>query len=69
LLDNGWVLLAVKPPARNEIYVFQPGQGFVQWQGTVHPLPQVQHSQEWYAGHHGHLSPAAVRGMAEVNHA
>ncbi len=69
LLDNGWVLLAVKPPERNEIHVFQPGKGFTQWQGLVHPLPQVSCSREWYAGHHGHLSPAWVRSHEEVNHA
>lgn len=69
LLDNGWVLLAAKPPDRNEIHVFQPGKGFVQWRGSMHQLPQVQHSRDWYAGHHGHLPPAAVRGNAEVNHA
>ncbi len=68
LLDNGWVLLAAKPPERNEIHVFQPGKGFVQWQGEIHQLPRVQHSQEWYAGQRGYLPPAAVRNTAEVTH-
>jgi hypothetical protein len=66
LLDNGWVLLAVKPPQRNEIHVFHAGQGFVKWQGMLHKLPQAQSSVAWYAGHHGHLSPAAI---GEVVHA
>lgn len=68
LLDNGWVLLAAKPPERNEIHVFQPDKGFVQWQGEIQQLPHVQHSREWYAGQRGYLPPAAVRHAVEVSH-
>jgi hypothetical protein len=61
LLDNDWVLLAVKPPDRNEIHCFKPGTGFVQWEGMVHTLPQASSSAAWYDGHHGHLSPALIK--------
>jgi hypothetical protein len=61
LLDNDWVLLAVKPPERNEIHCFKPGVGFVQWQGMVHKLPLAGSSAAWYDGHHGHLSPALIK--------
>lgn len=67
LLDNGWVLLAAKPPERNEIHLFQPGKGFVRWQGSVQPLPQAPSSRDWYADHDGYLPPAAIR--QEVAHA
>ena len=70
LLDNGWVLLAAKPPERNEIHLFEPGKGFVQWNGSVHPLPQAGHSLDWYSGQQGYLSPARIVGeTAEVQHA
>lgn len=62
LLDNAWVLLALKPPQRNEIHVFQPGKGFVQWREMMHKLPQVARSRDWYDGHHGHLPPARITG-------
>jgi hypothetical protein len=64
LLDNEWVLLAVKPPLRNEIHQFKPGVGFVQWHGTLHQLPRAASSMAWYGGHHGHLSPAMITGEA-----
>ncbi|EIJ34679.1 putative inorganic carbon transporter subunit DabA [Thiothrix nivea] len=62
LLDNGWVLLAAKPPEHNEIHLFEPGKGFVQWQGSVHPLPQAEHSLDWYGGQRGYLPPAWIQG-------
>jgi uncharacterized protein YbcC (UPF0753/DUF2309 family) len=62
LLDNDWVLLAVKPPHSNEIQQFKPVVGFVKWQGMLHKLPQANSSAEWYGGHHGHLSPAQIGG-------
>ncbi|MEB4591320.1 putative inorganic carbon transporter subunit DabA [Candidatus Thiothrix sp. Deng01] len=69
LLDNGWVLLAAKPPDRNEIHLFQPGRGFVQWRGAVNPLPLAARSLDWYGGHHDHLPPAWITPAPEVNHA
>lgn len=62
LLDNEWVLLAVKPPNTNEIYQFKAGKGFVRWEGMVHKLPQAPHSTDWYLGHHGYLPPALITG-------
>lgn len=67
LLDNEWVILAVKPPERQEIQVFRPGKGFVRWQEPVHPLPHVASSREWYANHDRYLPPAAI--CQEVAHA
>lgn len=67
LLDNGWVLLAAKPPERQEIHLFQPGKGFVHWQGAVQPLPKVASSRDWYADHDRYLPPAAIqRGVAHA---
>lgn len=62
LLDNEWLLLAVKPPSRNEIYQFKPGVGFVLWHGTLHQLPRAVSSMAWYSGHRDHLSPAMITG-------
>ncbi|MEN9503911.1 MAG: hypothetical protein RI964_3196 [Pseudomonadota bacterium] len=36
LLDNGWVLLAVKPPDAAEMHCFVAGKGFVAWQEDDH---------------------------------
>ena len=67
LLDNAWVLLAVKPPLRNEIHLFKPTHGFVKWDGMVQPLAQAASSSAWYAGHDDYLPPAWIQ--PEVAHA
>ena len=67
LLDNAWVFLAVKPPQRNEIHVFEPGKGLVLWQEPLAPLPEARLSTDWYAGQHGYLPPARIKG--DLSHA
>lgn len=64
LLDNAWLLLAVKEPDAAELYEFMPGQGLVRWHGELSPLPQSAGSVAWYAGQADYLPPAWVRGAA-----
>jgi uncharacterized protein YbcC (UPF0753/DUF2309 family) len=60
LVGNGWLQLAAKDPYSGEIALFEPGRGFVPWNGPVRPLPRVKGSADWYGGHTEPLPPARV---------
>jgi uncharacterized protein YbcC (UPF0753/DUF2309 family) len=60
LIGNGWLLLAAKDPHSAAIHVFQPGSGFLPWQGERSELPTVDHSPAWYRGHAEPLTPALI---------
>jgi hypothetical protein len=61
LVGNGWLLLSAIDPETGAITTFRPGVGFEPWTGTPEPLPLVDRSPAWYAGHHGPLPPALIR--------
>ena len=60
LVGNGWLLFSVKDPESQKIFVFEPDQGFVLWEGTAEDLTQVERSADWYQGTREHLMPALV---------
>ncbi|MGX2031042.1 DUF2309 domain-containing protein [Methylocaldum gracile] len=61
LIGNGWVLLSAIDPDTGEISMFTPGAGFVVWNRELRPLPIVERSPDWYAGHAGPLPPALIQ--------
>jgi len=61
LVGNAWVHLAAVDPEGGEIALFRPGTGFVPWAGPVRPLPEVERSADWYAGHREPLAPVLIR--------
>ena len=61
LVGNGWVQLAAKDPDSVEMHFFEPDRGWVSWQGNNAPLPVVERSADWYAGHVDALAPALIR--------
>jgi len=61
LIGNGWVLLSAIDPDTGDISMFVPGRGFVPWNRELRPLPVVERSPDWYAGHTEPLPPALIR--------
>jgi uncharacterized protein YbcC (UPF0753/DUF2309 family) len=61
LIGNGWVNLAALDPDTGVISQFVPGRGFVVWERELRPLPVVEKSTDWYAGHSEPLGPALIR--------
>lgn len=68
LVGGGWLLLAVKDPDSEAIFMFQPDIGFVPWQGTDDTLPEFDISEACYKGCHDPIGPALIRSprQAEV---
>ncbi len=60
LIGNGWLLVSAMDPQSGEISLFDPARGFIPWQGKQQPLPSVNSSTSWFAGHSEPLSPARV---------
>ncbi len=60
LVGNGWLLFSVKDPDSQDIFVFEPEQGFVLWDGETQDLDNVERSGDWYQGTRAHLMPALV---------
>ena len=60
LLDNAWVHLIAMEPDTGEFRLFVPGVGFVLWDGSLTPLPEVNSSFDWYKGKTDFLAPALV---------
>lgn len=61
LIGNGWVLLSAIDPETGEISMFVPGRGFVAWNREIRPLPVVERSPDWYAGHTEPVPPALIQ--------
>jgi len=67
LVGKGWLLLSAKDPESGEISVFQPEKGWIPWEAPAQDIPEVQHSDQWYTGHIGPLSPALIQeGAADA---
>ncbi|MBF0427403.1 MAG: DUF2309 domain-containing protein [Magnetococcales bacterium] len=60
LVGNGWIVLASLDPDNGEIHLFQPESGWALWENTLPPVPKVNRSVAWYAGHSGPRPPALV---------
>ncbi|OOZ35845.1 DUF2309 domain-containing protein [Solemya velesiana gill symbiont] len=67
LVGNGWLLLAAKDPDSEQIDLFDPARGWVEWQGAVSQLPRVACSSDWYDGHIDPLDPALIESR-EATH-
>lgn len=67
LIGNGWLLLSTIHPETGDIQCFEPAAGFSPWQGKIRPLPVVNRSASWYAGHEQPLPPAQIK--PEASHA
>ena len=61
LVGNGWILLSAKDPNSEMIHTFDPVRGWEVWEDSEQPLPTVEQSSHWYAGHYDHLSPALIK--------
>lgn len=65
LIGNGWILLAAKHPETATIHLFDPASGWQPWNAdppqTMPPLPEVERSIDWFAGHREALPPALLR--------
>lgn len=61
LIGNSWVLLSTIDPDTGEISMFVPGRGFVPWNRELRPLPIVERSADWYAGHTEPMPPALIQ--------
>ena len=61
LVGNGWILLSSKDPNSEVISTFDPKRGWEIWEDNEQPLPTVDQSSDWYAGHYDHLTPALIK--------
>ena len=59
LILNEWILVASVDPSSGAIALFRPGGGFIAWQDSSQPLPEVERSEEWLRGREP-LPPAYV---------
>ncbi len=66
LVGNGWILLSAKDPDSEVISTFDPNHGWEVWQDSEKPLPTVEQSSDWYAGHYDHLSPVLIKRQKKV---
>jgi len=60
LVDNEWLVLAVKNPNTAEIQQFKVGTGFVRWEGKSEALPELKQSRNEYADEMGYLPPSRI---------
>jgi hypothetical protein len=65
LIGNGWILVAAKDPGSAAIHFFDPGRGWLRWQGGAE-LPRVAGSADWYAGKREPLPPALLERAVEA---
>lgn len=61
ILANGWVQLALLDPQSDAILHYKAGQ-FVPFEPSIHQLPQVQRSRQWYRGNRDHLDFCELTG-------
>ncbi len=48
LIAGGWIHLSTKDPDSGEIFIFEPGTGFVLWQAEAKSLPLCDNSPDCY---------------------
>jgi hypothetical protein len=61
LIGNGWLLLSALHPETGALSSFDPGRGFVPWNGVNLKVPQVGRSADWFTGHSEPLPPTLLR--------
>jgi hypothetical protein len=66
LIGGGWLLVAAKDPDSAAIHFFDPGRGWIPWQGDGEAVPTVNQSLDWFRGHREPLSPALLKMPVEV---
>ena len=60
LVGKAWIILAARHPLTGALSRYCPRRGWLDWTGTA-VLPQVAHSEAWFAGETGPLPPAWLR--------
>ncbi len=63
-IENRWVRLAAMDPDTGAVTVYRDGV-FEPFASPDAPLPEVQLSRDWYAGHLDHLAVARIRAAAQ----
>jgi hypothetical protein len=66
LIGGGWLLVAAKDPDSAALHFFDPGRGWIPWQGDGEAVPTVKQSLDWFRGHREPLSPALLKMPVEV---
>jgi hypothetical protein len=61
LVGNGWLLLALKDPDSEAIHMFEPGRGWVCWEGPISRLGEVGRSSDYYSGTMEPLDPVLIK--------
>ncbi|MBE2260011.1 MAG: DUF2309 domain-containing protein [Rhodobacteraceae bacterium] len=68
LIGNGWVVVVAKHPETGVMHLFDPAAGWQPWNdadadagAAAPPLPEVERSVDWFAGHRQALPPALLR--------
>lgn len=65
LVGNGWVIVAAKHPETGAIHLFDPGKGWLPWQGQI-AIPTLKQSSDWFAGKREPLSPVLLERPLEA---
>jgi uncharacterized protein YbcC (UPF0753/DUF2309 family) len=66
LVGNGWLLLSAKDPESEQIHIFDPTSGWVEWNGERTPLPVVKQSVEWFSGKYEPLTSCRIENSSEA---
>ncbi len=61
LVGGGWVHLSAKDPDSGEIFLFQPGEGFVHWQAQTKDLAVCDHSADCYQDRTLPVAPVLIK--------
>ncbi|MDI1293353.1 MAG: DUF2309 domain-containing protein [Methylobacter sp.] len=61
LVGGGWVHLSAKDPDSGEIFLFQPGEGFVRWQAQTKDLPVGDNSPACYQDQTLPIAPMLIK--------
>jgi hypothetical protein len=63
LIAGVWLHLSTKDPDSGDIYVFEPGIGFVLWQAEVEELAIFEKSPNCYKDKIEPVSPALIKSV------
>ncbi|MDO9424410.1 MAG: DUF2309 domain-containing protein [Methylobacter sp.] len=61
LIVGGWVHLSAKDPDSGEIFLFQPGEGFVRWQAEAKDLQVCDNSPDCYQDQTLPVAPVLIK--------
>jgi hypothetical protein len=59
------VIVAAKHPETGAIHLFDPGKGWLPWQGQI-AIPTLKQSSDWFAGKREPLSPVLLERPLEA---